>query len=186
MSDLEWDAIVPFLPRDPAGRGRPMLGTARARLDAVFRVVSQKLAWGEAGHQGVAAETVARQYRRWAAAGVFARLLKQVAKGERARGVPAALRRLTHWICAAHRCSARVYGVRGIALARRLGMLSALPRPSWMLPDPVLSGHLQKRILAAVEKLPEQRPARWEWRLWRRLLRFVADRPRIPACVVPA
>jgi transposase len=186
LTDPEWDALAPFLARAEGAPGRPIEGGARARLDAIFRVAAGKLRWGQAGHGGVAADTIARQFRRWAKGGLFARLLKQAAKGRRAKGIPSALRGLEHWICAAHRRSVRVCGVRAIALARRLGLLSALPGPPWLLPDPVLSGYVQQDILAALDKLPKQRPRRWEWRLWHALLRVVGGRARIPRCLVPA
>ena len=128
LSDAEWAALAPFL-RAAGTRGRPIEGGARARLDAIFRIVAGGLRWAEAG------DTTHRQFRRWARAGLFARLLKQVAKGRRAKRVPEALRGLTHRICAAHRRSVRVCGVRAIALARRLGQNNAQPRPSWLLPE---------------------------------------------------
>jgi len=185
LTDAEWDAFAPFL-RAEGTRGRPITGGARARLDAVFRVVAQGLAWDRAGHGGQKADTVSRQFRRWAQQGVFARLLKRVATSRRAKGVPEALRGLEHWICAAHRRSVRVVGVRAIALARRLGMLSALPGPPWLLPDPVLSGRLLGILRAQAESLPRQRPRRWEFALCRHLLRVFGGRARIPACLVPA
>jgi hypothetical protein len=154
-------------------------------VDAVFRVVSQGLGWDRAALPGQKADTVHRQFRRWAGAGVFARLLKRVATSRRARGVPEALRGLEHWVCAAHRRSVRVVGVRAIALARRLGMLSALPGPPWMLPDPVLSARLVRIMAGWAEALPDQRPARRELALCRHLLRTFGGR-RIPPCLVPA
>ena len=185
MTDAEWEALAPHLHRADA-RGRPIEGGARARLDAVFRVVSQRLPWTAAAHAGVPADTVGRQYRRWAGAGLFARLLKQVAKSRRARGVPEALRGLEHWICAAHRRSVRVVGVGAIALARRLGLLSALPGPPWLLPDPVLSGRLRGILREQAEALPGQRPGRWEFALCQRLLRVFGGRRRIHPGLVPA
>ena len=51
----------------------------------------------------------------------------------------AILRRLESWICRAYRRAWRLLGVQGMGLARRLGFLSALRGPSWLLPDPDLS-----------------------------------------------
>jgi hypothetical protein len=162
-----------------------MDGGARARLDAVFRTVAQGLPWKEARHGGVAAGTVSRQFRRWAAAGLFARLLRSVSRGRRA-AVPAGLRALEHWVCAAHRRSVRCLGVPAIALARRLGMLSALPGPPWLLPDPDLSGLVFREITARLEDLPGRRPTAWEFRKLRHLLRVAGGRRRIRRCLVPA
>jgi hypothetical protein len=55
---------------------------------------------------------------------------------------PPALRRLTHWLCRAWRRATRIVGLYAIRLARRLGLLSALKGPHWMLPDPDLSDSL--------------------------------------------
>ena len=52
----------------------------------------------------------------------------------------AVLRRLESWICRTFRSAWRLLGVPGVALARRLGFLSALRAPSVFLPDPHLSG----------------------------------------------
>ncbi|MBY0332129.1 MAG: transposase [Acetobacteraceae bacterium] len=179
MTDAEWDALAPFL-RPAGSRGRPIEGGARARLDAVFRIVSGKLPWG------AEADTLSRQFRRWAASGLFARLLKTVARSRRARSVPEALRGLEHWICAAHRRSVRVCGVGAIALARRLGMLSALPGPPWMLPDPVLSERLGRIMRDWAQTLPRQRPAPLDLALARRLLRTFGGARRIHPGLVPA
>jgi len=179
LSDAEWAALAPFL-RCDGTRGRPIEGGARARLDACFRIVAGGLRWAEAS------DTVHRQFRHWAKAGLFARLLREVAKGKRAKQVPEALRAITHWICAAHRRSVRVCGVGAIALARRLGMSSALPGPSWLLPDPVLSELAQKEIAKRLEVIETQRPTPREWRLLRHLLKVAGGRLRIPRCLVPS
>ena len=100
--------------------------------------------------------------------------------------MPDALRGLAHWICAAHRRSVRCVGVGAIALARRLGMLSALPGPSWMLPDPILSKvvaeEMGRDILGGLMPWDRRTPLA----LWRRLIRFVGGARRIPRCLVPA
>lgn len=184
LTDAEWGALAPFLARAEGAPGRPLAGGARARLDAVFRVVSQGLCWTQARHAGVSADAVSRQFRRWAHQGLFARLLRIVAKGRRA-AVPAPLRAMEHWICAAHRRSVRAVGVYAIALARRLGMLSALPGPPWLLPDPDLSGLVMREVSARL--VPGSGRTRlWEWRCLRRILRVARGRRRIPRSLVPA
>lgn len=185
LADAEWAALAPYLARAEGAPGRPLAGGARGRLDAVFRVVAQGLLWKQARWGGVAAETVSRQFRRWAHQGLFARLLRQVAKGRRA-GVPPALRAVEHWICAAHRRSVRAVGVAAIVLARRLVMLSALPGPSWMLPNPDLSALVMAEVMARLRPGPEPRTRLWEWRRLRQVLRMARGRRRIPRCLVPA
>jgi hypothetical protein len=100
--------------------------------------------------------------------------------------VSVALRGLAHWICAAHRRSVRVVGLPAIALARRLGMLSALPGPPWLLPDPVLSVHVHREVLTTLLSVHFQRPAPGMLRLLRSLLATVGGRARIPPALVPA
>jgi hypothetical protein len=69
---------------------------------------------------------------------VWSRLLAEVAS-PRCHPV---LRRLEHWLCRAFRRALRILKMPGIRLARRLGLDSALPGPSHMLPDPDLSAAL--------------------------------------------
>ncbi len=57
-----------------------------------------------------------------------ARLLEALADPHRPGG--AVLRRLEAWICRSFRRTWRILGVSGMALARRLGFLSALRSPS--------------------------------------------------------
>jgi len=184
LSDAEWDALAPHLARAEGAAGRPLAGGARARLDAVFRVVAGGLRWRQARHEGVSADAVSRQFRRWAHQGLFVRLLRQVAKGKRA-AVPPALRAIEHWICAAHRRSVRAVGVYAIAVARRLGMLSALPGPPWLLPDPDLSEAVMRVVIQRITPGAGRTPKR-EWHALRQILRVARGRRRIPRSLVPA
>ena len=61
------------------------------------------------------------------APGLWTKLLEALADDHRP-GI-AVLRRLESWICRAYRRAWRLLGVEGMALARRLGFLSALARP---------------------------------------------------------
>jgi hypothetical protein len=89
-------------------------------------------------------DTASRQFRRWARQGLWTKLLEALADDDRP-GI-AVLRRLESWICRAYRRAWRVLGVEGMALARRLGFLSALRGPSWYLPDPDLSEWVFRRV----------------------------------------
>ena len=142
FSDDEWAVLSPFVHRH-AGAGRPVRDP-RARLDAVFWIAARTEAgrkpppWHALPPEFGKPDTAARQFRRWAAAGLWSRLLRALADPEYP-GI-AGLRRLESWICRAYRRAWRLLGVWGVALARRLGFLSALRAPSVFLPDPDLSG----------------------------------------------
>jgi transposase len=175
LSDDEWAVLAPFLHRAaeaeaaskreaelaaaqhadapvlPARRpaGRP-LRDPRARLDAIFWLAAHTLPgrapppWAALPERFGKPDTVSRQFRRWAKAGLWTKLLQALADDHRP-GI-AVLRRLESWICRAYRRAWRILGVPGMALARRLGFLSALRGPSWYLPDPDLSEYLFRRI----------------------------------------
>ncbi|WP_431269306.1 transposase [Dankookia sp. P2] len=149
LTDAEWAALRPILAEHGCGvadhprPGRPM-ADARARLDAIFRAVTLKrprpqgggrAAWNQLPPEFGKADTVSRTYRRWCAADLWMRLLQVVG----AEDCPEVLARLTHRICCAFRRGIRLMGLRAIVLARRLRLYSALPAPSFWLPDPDLS-----------------------------------------------
>src|SRR3712207_3489939 len=81
------------------------------------------------------------------------RLLEALADDHRP-GI-AVLRRLESWICRAYRRAWRLLGVQGMGLARRLGFLSALRGPSWLLPDPDLSELVFRKLRAAMRRARE-------------------------------
>ena len=66
------------------------------------------------------------------------------------------LRRLESWICRTYRRAWRLLGVPGVALARRLGFLSALRAPSVFLPDPDLSELVKSKLRRLRERLREE------------------------------
>lgn len=136
MSDDEWCVLAPFVFRGTAGRP---VENPRRRLDAIFWLAARPgtTRWADLPEHFGKADTVHRQFRRWAAAGVWTALLKALAD----RHYPGAkiLRGMASWICRAYRRAWRLLGLGGIVLARRLGFLSALRGPTWLLPDPDLS-----------------------------------------------
>jgi len=173
LTDAEWAALAPYLHRE--GPGRP-IARPRESLDAIFAALLSNTRWS---HQGEGADTLHRRFRRWAHAGLWTRLLTDAARKK-------ALRPLRYRICRAYRAAIRVLGIRAIALARRLGFLTALPGPPWMLPDPILS----ETIMGCVKKvmvlypLPDPR-ALPLLRTLRALLTTAAGR-RLPRCLAPA
>ncbi len=175
LSDDEWAVLAPFVLRSADGeaeRGRraeleaatapnaPVLRArrpagrpvrdARSRLDAIFWLAANTRPgrapppWAALPERFGKPDTASRQFRRWARQGLWTRLLEALADPDRPGG--AVLRRLESWICRAFRRAWRLLGVPGMALARRLGFLSALRGPSWMLPDPDLSEWVFRRL----------------------------------------
>lgn len=192
LDDAEWAALRPFLERHRCGlgegAGRPMQD-ARGRLDAIFRAVTLKKDGGRAPWRLLPeafgkANTAARTFRRWAARGLWASLLRAAAlPGDG----PPALRGLTHWICCAFRRGIRAMGLPGIVLARRLRLYSALPAPSGNLPDPDLSQIYQPVILRAVRRARERpgwRPPLAAVRLFRSMHRMMGG-TRITGAMEP-
>ncbi len=176
------------------GRARPGRPPPdpRARLDAIFRGVTLKRAeggrapWAALPDAFGKSDTISRSFRRWAAAGLWARLLAEVA----CPTAPPALRRLTHWICCAFRRAVRIIGRdAAIALARRLKLHSALPAPSPWLPDPGLSEICMPVIDAVLHRLRDGsgwRPPRGTFALLRGLRRLITGRPRLSRAWEPA
>jgi len=155
LSDDEWAVLAPFVLRAAAGPGRP-LRDPRARRDAIFWFAARPQRhlppWHILPPEFGKPDTAARQSRRWAAAGLWSRLLRALADPDRPGA--AILRRLESWICRTHRRAWRLLGVPGVTPARRLGFLSALRAPTMFLPDADLSGYVQRRlhpVLRAIE-----------------------------------
>ena len=166
------------------------------RLDAIFRAVTLKrpreqgggrAAWGALPEAFGKADTVSRTFRRWARLNLWARLLCLVS--DRA-GRPAPLVLGLRWrVCCAFRRGIRLKGLRALVLARRLGLYSALPAPSQVLPDPDLSEIYRPVIDRAMERMvrdPGWRAPRGAWALFRGMLRMAGGRTRIPRWMEPA
>ncbi len=133
VADAEWDALLPFvLVQDRPGR--PLKG-ARRRMDAIFWTAAAGSPWRELPAGFGRPDTVPRHFRRLCHAGLWERLLRALARPD----APPALLALEHWIVSACRRAARLRGPAMVALARRLGLLSALRAPSHLLPKPDLS-----------------------------------------------
>ena len=126
------------------------------------------------------------QFRRWARQGLWTKLLGALADAHYP-GI-AILRRLESWICRAFRRAWRLLGVGGMALARRLGFLSALRGPSWLLPDPDLSEQVFSKLRAAMLRAREHGlrvlPPGF-LRSYKKLLAIAAGRRSIPRSLAP-
>ena len=131
-------------------------------------------------------DTVSRQFRRWARAGLWTKLLEALADPHRP-GLTI-LRHLESWICRTYRRAWRLLGVQGIGLARRLGFLSALRGPSWLLPDPDLSEQVFSKLRAAMLRAREHGLRvlpRGFLRCYKKLLAIAAGRRSIPRALAP-
>jgi hypothetical protein len=167
----------------------------RGRLDAVFRAVTLKRPASEGGGRASwrqlpegfgKADTVSRTYRRWAARGLWSRLLQAVAD-------PAAspvLKGLTYFACCAFRRGIRALGgLEAVALARRLKLFSALPAPSAHVADPGLSEIYAPVIAATLRRIvdcPGWRPPSGTWRLFRTATWLINGRSRLRRAWEPA
>ena len=167
LSDLEWHALLPYvLRRSPQGR---QIGDLRARMNALFRLTATDAPWKHADDPGIAAESLARYYRRLTHAGLWERLLEALHDA----GPLHPLRAIEALICRAARRAHRLRGLGLLVLARRLGFRRALNAPPWLLPDPDLS----ERLLEAGPPAPEfQKP-------WLRVLKTLIGRRRIAPSV---
>ena len=209
MTDVEWEAIAPFLWAMGCGfRGAPGVSAAgrpladpRARLDAIFRSVTLKrevthprtgqpvparACWCDLPPGYGRPDSVSRLYRRWARLGdgrasLWARLLIEVTDPAAAP----ALRGMAHWICCAFRRGIRLMGLRAILLARRIRQHSALPGPPHWLPDPDLSEALA-RAFAAIFAAPDRWPLAALFGRLRQLLPRCFGRRSIPRWAEPA
>ena len=191
LSDTEWAVLSPFVFRAAEAAGRPVRDP-RGRLDAVFWLAAHTEPgrapppWAALPPAFGKPDTASRQFRRWAHAGLWTRLLEALAD-DRRPGI-AVLRRLESWICRAFRRAWRVLGVPGMALARRLGFLSALRGPSWLLPNPDLSELVFRRVQTVLDPLREGglRVAPPGFlRAAQRLLAAAAGKRYMPRCLAP-
>lgn len=193
MTDEEWAAVRPLLPgtANGGGAGRPM-ADARARLDAIFRAVTLKhpeggrAPWRMLPPEFGKADTAARTFRRWAKQGVWERLLAFVS--DRCGPATPATAALRYRACCAFRRAARLLGLRGIVIARRLGLYSALPAPSQFLPDPDLSEIYMPVVLRALHRMRNGawRPPKEAIALLSGMLGMAGGRARITRAMEPA
>ena len=184
LSNDEWAVLAPFLhraaeaeaewkredelaaaqhpdaPAVPARRpaGRP-IRDPRARLDAIFWLAAHTLPgrapppWAALPARFGKPDTVSRQFRRWAKAGLWTRLLEALADptAPGSRSSAAWKAGSAAPTAAPGACSA----CEAWRLARRLGFLSALRGPSWLLPDPDLSEQVFSKLRAAMLRARE-------------------------------
>lgn len=149
LTDHEYALLLPLLPRDALGRGRPP-ADRRRMLDAIFHVALSRRPWREMPAGFGKPDSVCRQLRRWMRAGVMDALLRAA--------VTRPFASLRHRICRAWRRAARLAGMASLQLARRLAPFEALPCAPWFLPDPVLSAIVHRMILQRISEPFVPRP----------------------------
>jgi transposase len=132
MTDDEWDDVQFIFAWLHPDRGRP-LACPRTALDACFHAACSDKPWRELPAVFGKWQTIHRLFVRWTHKRAWEQLLKFVASRHN-KVSPA----IVWWVCKAFRRARRIMGIKGYMLARRLGMDSALPAPSWFLPDPVV------------------------------------------------
>ena len=183
LTDAEWDSLLPHvLVQDRPGRP---LKDARRRMDAIFWIAAAGCPWRELPPGFGKPDTVSRHFRRLCHLGLWERLLRALSRPE----APPALRAIEHWIVRACRRATRLRGLRVIALARRLGFLSALKAPPWLLPDPDLSERVHRLMVQRVERALREglrTLPKGFFGLCAKLVGFCAGRSRIPRHLEPA
>jgi transposase len=172
LSARQWEALRPYLTR-AAPQGRP-LADPRARMDAIFFLISTDAPWRELPERYGQAGTIARHFRRLTHTGLWEWLLEALHD----LGPRHPLQQLRPLIFRAARRAYRLRGLGIIVLARRLELLGALPGPAWMLPDPDLS----ERVIAWQMRHRENfRPFLRQWgKVLRTLLTLAGGRAQIP------
>ena len=182
LTDAEWDALLPFVLVQNRP-GRP-LRDARRRMDAVFWTAASGSAWRTVPPRFGNPDTVSRHFRRLCHAGLWERLLRALARPD----APPALLAVEHWIVSACRRAARLRGLPLLVLVKRLGLLSALKGPSWMLPKPDLSEMVERWLRCGVDHAREHGPDAATFgflRFCHRIGRFAAGRTRLGRRVLP-
>lgn len=171
LSEEEWAALLPHL-RDAALPGRP-LADPRGRMDAILHMAVADLPWRLLPERFGKPDTVSRHFRRLTHAGLWLRLLEALTD----RRCPPGLRAIEYWLCRAARRAMRLLQMRGLVLARRLGLYTALPMVPWMMPDPDLSEWLFRRIWRAIADIPRRWPPPGFLRLAGKVLVTAGGRP---------
>ena len=154
MTDDEWDDVQFIFAWLHPDRGRP-LACPRTALDACFHAACSDKPWRELPAVFGKWQTIHRLFVRWTHKRGWEQLLKFVAS--RHNKVSSAI---VWWVCKAFRRARRIMGIKGYMLARRLGMDSALPAPSWFLPDPVVQRFADDIYLPRLADILRQK-ARW-------------------------
>jgi transposase len=214
MTDEEWAFLRPLLPRHRQRRRRPPHGRRPGppgrRLPRGHAQAPEggrrrpralegggRAPWKALPPEFGKPDTAARTFRRWAREGLWERLLRLVSDKSGARTPLVAT--LRYRVCCAFRRAIKLLGLRGIVLARRLGLYSALPAPSQYLPDPDLSEIYMPVILRALDRMrdglrpapdgvpkPAWSPPRRAWALFRQMHRLAGGRARITRAMEPA
>jgi hypothetical protein len=105
------------------------------------------------------------------------------------QGTDRSFRGLAYFVCRAMRRCHRVLGLRGLRLARALGMDSALRAPRAWLPDPDLSeSFIERKLIPGLLALPGWPRAvqAAAVRHWKRMLALCSGRSRIHRWMAPA
>lgn len=154
LTDDEFALLNRHLPPAEGRRGRPPRDRRRL-LDAIFWVSCSRGPWKDLPEALGRPDTASRALRRWARSGHLDLLLRQVA-GRTARDT---LWNALAWrIARAWRRVSRVVGLSQLLLARRLGVLEALPAAPRHLPDPFLSETAHALVRRALGRAGGQPP----------------------------
>lgn len=173
LTDAEFALLERNLPPAEGRPGRPARDRRRV-LDAIFWVACTRGPWKDLPAEYGRADTASRTLRRWARTGHLDLLLTHVAYRRRRDRLWCALA----WrVARAWRRVSRVVALSQLMLAKRLGVLAALPAAPEHLPDPGLSETVQARIVVALRAVRDQPPG--VFAAFARMLAQASGRPRL-------
>ena len=175
LSDAEWGVLLPHVARRAAGR---QVGDLRARMDAIFHMACRghDVPWRDLPPAYGKPDTVSRFFRRVTHAGLWHHLLEALARADLRGDHP--LLRIEHYVVRACRRAARLGGLRLVFLIKRLGRVSALNAPSWVLPDLRLS-ELARRHAAHLVPQTTREPGERAYPFLARARRYLRDLKRL-------
>lgn len=152
LTDAEYALLARHLPPEAGRPGRPAQDRRRT-LDAIFWVACGRSQWKDLPEAFGRPYSASRALRRWSRSGHLDLLLTQVAGRT---GADRLWQALAWRVARAWRRVSRLASLSRILLARRLGVLEALPAAPQHLPDPDLSNALQARICFALTDVHSQ------------------------------
>lgn len=172
LTDDEFALLNRYLPPVEGRRGRRP-HDRRRMLDAIFWVACSRGPWKDLPATLARADTASRALRRWARSGHLDLLLMHIANRTKRDTLWHALA----WrIARAWRRVSRIVALSQILLAKRLGVLEALPAAPRYLPDLNLSEIAHALVRRALESVHTQ--ARGTFGALARLMSQAGGRPR--------
>ena len=81
LSDEQWEQILPHLPPQAGGTGRPYIGDHRTTVEGILWIARTGAPWRDLPDRFGKWCTVYRRFRRWSDKGVFRKVLESLMAG---------------------------------------------------------------------------------------------------------